>query len=245
MSRFASCFAQSLLTGLLFHQPDNHISYIEECLASYKQSSESLQWNTFVAMPSAQNSKVFGVDNAENKLPSNTAPLPPITDSQVSVDAEKSPVSAKLDNKSVLPPISSDTTGDQKPETTSTSTLHATEPLPSIADNDIVATSNGTEQTKLKKEDTSPLPPIEAKEIKTNGVNTTESAESTKEEKSPLPPIVEKNETKTSDDIDAAVPSNGIAMEATEIKKVETSPLPPISTDKADVELGNVYFVLG
>ena len=242
LSRFASCFAQSLLTGLLFHQPDNHISYLEECLASYKQSSESLQWNTFMAMPTAQNSKVFGLDN---KLPSNNTPLPPIGDSQVSMNAESTEkstsVPVKLDNKSVLPPIScSDTTGDQKPETTSASSLHATEPLPPIANGDKVTKSNSTEQAKLKKEDMSPLPPIEAKEAKASDMNTTESIRA--EEKSPLPPIAEKNETNSGDDADAA--SSNI-KEPIEIENLETSPLPPIGPDNDGVQFGNVYFVLG
>ena len=198
-----------------------------------------------MTMPSTQNSKVFGVDDTESKLPSNTAPLPPIADSQVSVDAEpteKSPsVPTKLDNKSILPPISdeacSDSTGDDNPASAaSVSTSHVTEPLPPISSDDKVVVPCSNEQSEVKKDDTTPLPPIETKD--TNNTSNTEPTESVEEEeKSPLPPIVEETEA---DDTDAAATSN--VTEVMEIKKAEASPLPPIVTDK---KFGDVYFVLG
>jgi len=186
-----------------------------------------------MAMPSVQNSKVFGVDKVENKLLSNGTPLPPIDDSQVLVDAKSvekcTSVPVKLDNKSVLPPISGEIYSDaQKPETTSASTLHATEPLPPITSDDEVTASSSTD--KLIKEDTSPLPPIE---VKPDDVNTTELIESIKVEKSPLPPIAEKNE---------ASPGDGIDATSCNVKEIKT---PPTGPDNTDVQFSNVYFVLG
>ena len=40
---------QSLMTGLMYYRPDDHITYLQECLRKVKeQGVETVRWNLFI-----------------------------------------------------------------------------------------------------------------------------------------------------------------------------------------------------
>ena len=165
---------------MLFHQPENHVSYLEECLENFKQSNEPLKWNTFVSMAHRNHTKAFGVAPVENKIAASTTPLPPIVASHTTAaddESVKSPtVPATLDVKTILPPIitgdGSSGDGSEKVVEVVKSSSSLAEPLPPIAcpaevkNSEVIGmTSGGAENAELTmKENITPLPPITPKQ---------------------------------------------------------------------------------
>ncbi|XP_038046574.1 adenylate kinase isoenzyme 5-like isoform X2 [Patiria miniata] len=83
---------ESLMTGLMYHKPGNHVDYMLECLGKIKDNkSEAVRWNTFV-------------DGAKGQ-----APLPPIQSQDAPVlDREPTfttEVPLEMKRSSALPPI--------------------------------------------------------------------------------------------------------------------------------------------
>ena len=130
-------------------------------------------------MPQRRQLKAFGMVPAENKAATSTTPLPPIAESQATVEDEtvrKSPtVPMTLDTKTVLPPISSGENlgnSNEKVVEIVKSSSSMSEPLPPITGPSEVKDSEATEATSgaadsgglTMKESITPLPPITPKQ---------------------------------------------------------------------------------
>ena len=131
-------------------------------------------------MPQRKQPKAFGVAPAENRVAASTTPLPPIAESQATVEDEsvrKSPtVPMTLDNKTVLPPITSGENlgnSNEKVVEIVQSSSSMSEPLPPITGPSEVKDSEATEATTsdavdsgelTMKESITPLPPITPKQ---------------------------------------------------------------------------------
>ena len=81
-----------MLTGLLYHKPEDHLAFLEGCLSLAKQEGADIKWNTFLDL--------------------NKKPLPPIPKTDGPIKTEVSDVhtfatepGAELKNKQPLPPI--------------------------------------------------------------------------------------------------------------------------------------------
>ncbi|XP_022084207.1 adenylate kinase isoenzyme 5-like isoform X2 [Acanthaster planci] len=82
---------ESLMTGLMYHKPGNHVEYMLECLNKIKDDKmEAVRWNTFV-------------DGVKGQ-----APLPPIPSSDAPMEREPTfttEVPLEMKRSSPLPPI--------------------------------------------------------------------------------------------------------------------------------------------
>ncbi|XP_033102131.1 adenylate kinase isoenzyme 5-like [Anneissia japonica] len=86
---------ESMMTGLMYFKPENHLEYLQECITKAKDSDgRSLQWNTFVE------------DQVQMR---KTSPLPPITSEPLERQPTFATEPSLLDLKttSPLPPIAS------------------------------------------------------------------------------------------------------------------------------------------
>lgn len=132
-----------------------------------------------MSMPQRRQPKAFGMVPAENRVAPSTTPLPPIAESQATVEDEsvrKSPTAPMtLDNKTVLPPITSDENLENSKEKVVEivkSSSSMSEPLPPITGPPEVKDSEVTEATSdtvdsgelTTKESIAPLPPITPKQ---------------------------------------------------------------------------------
>ena len=81
MSNIVLCvFFQSLMTGLMFHKPDDHFDFLIECLHKAKDSGgmNAVHWNAFVDFkrtgaplppisPTKQKSATDDIDQGRNR----------------------------------------------------------------------------------------------------------------------------------------------------------------------------------
>ena len=82
------CCLQSLMTGLMYYRPEDHITYLQECLRKVQsEGAESVRWNLFI----------------QQRL---KTPLPPITPengrSSQMMDRDPSFITGNHDNLSAL-----------------------------------------------------------------------------------------------------------------------------------------------
>ena len=107
---------QSLMAALMYHKPDDHITFLQQCLVQANITDGQLTWDSFVTHSN-------GTARSRHEF-SSSNPLPPIAEpgnSARSAHAEeatyKMPVAPAprptlLDNNAPLPPIASKETGE-------------------------------------------------------------------------------------------------------------------------------------
>lgn len=81
-----------MLTGLLYHKPEDHLAYLEQCISVAKNEKNNIKWNTFLDL--------------------DKKPLPPIPKGEGPLRAEgqdlhtfQTEPGAEIKNKPPLPPI--------------------------------------------------------------------------------------------------------------------------------------------
>ena len=106
---FCFAFFQGLIAALMIHKPDDHIGFIQTCLAKAQKNPE-LRWDSFINDPELTASVKRKASS--RSLFTENKPLPPIQDDEA--DGSAGPVGPSSHSKThvspkPLPPIGSST----------------------------------------------------------------------------------------------------------------------------------------
>ena len=143
------------MAALMYHKPDDHIAFLQQCLAKATTTSGELTWDTFVVQSNSST-------KSRNEF-SSSKPLPPIPgDIPAKMDNEQSLQSGGTDKHTPLPPIPDQDTISATEDPNATSSTEQEAPNATSTTNNDITEAVVPQPPEVKDKDGSSAETVDA-----------------------------------------------------------------------------------